>query len=272
MNSYDLLICDIDGTVVDKGADIMPVTKKAIRVFVDNGTAFALASGRPIDEKNISKTREWGFDFEPHFIIGMNGNEIWYRDERIVHKVKQIKKEEVRKILSYMWHLDTNIVIFVDGYKKVLVKRYDAWAKRSETRNNSNILVSDIEQFCQYDVGKIEFHFNNEMMPEIIECLDKNLSDEYTYTQTFYETLEIMPKGIDKGSALLMACEHLGFDINKVIACGDMDNDIPMLEKAGISICLKNGSEKTKDAADYITDESVEEDGLGKYLFRHYIF
>lgn len=271
MNKYDLLICDIDGTVVSKGTEILPITKNAIQAFVNKGTAFALASGRPIDTKNINKTKEWGFDFEPHFIIGMNGNELWYRDERIIHSVKSIKKEEVREILSYMWPLDTNIVIFADGYNKVLVKRYDDWSKRSQARNNSNILVSDFEDFCKYDVGKIEFHFDDSKKLEILETLDRHLSNKYAYTQTFFETLEIMPKGIDKGSALIEACNYFGFDINKVIACGDMDNDIPLLLEAGTSICLKNGSEKTKEVADYITDDSVEEDGLGKFLFKNFI-
>ncbi len=98
----ELLICDIDGTVVSKGTMILPETKKAIQSFVDQGVLFALASGRPITRKNINKTREWGFDFDPAFIIGNNGNEIWYNDEKTIHRSDLLRKELVREILSFM--------------------------------------------------------------------------------------------------------------------------------------------------------------------------
>ena len=39
-----------------------------------------------------------------------------------------------------------------------------------------------------------------------------------------------------------------------------------MLEKAGIGVCLKNGSDYAKSKADYITEYNVSEDGLGRFL------
>ena len=55
-----------------------------------------------------------------------------------------------------------------------------------------------------------------------------------------------------------------------VIACGDMDNDIAMLQAAGTGICLANGSEATKKAADFVTEKDVCHDGLGEYLLHKY--
>ena len=42
------------------------------------------------------------------------------------------------------------------------------------------------------------------------------------------------------------------------------------LEKAGTGICLANGSEKTKKAADYVTEKDVVHDGLGEFLLKKY--
>ena len=78
-----------------------------------------------------------------------------------------------------------------------------------------------------------------------------------------------MKPGIDKGVALKIACEELRISLEEVVACGDMDNDIPMIEAAGTGICLANGSENTKKAADIITEKDVYHDGLGDFFIRN---
>ena len=95
-------------------------------------------------------------------------------------------------------------------------------------------------------------------------------SDKYIFLKSFYGTLEYMKPGIDKGVALENICRELNIPLDKVVACGDMDNAIAMLEKAGTGICLLNGSEATKKAADHVTDEDVVHDGLGKYVLKNY--
>lgn len=45
-----------------------------------------------------------------------------------------------------------------------------------------------------------------------------------------------------------------------------MSNDNPMLECAGVGICLKNGAIDTKECAKYITDFTNNEDGFAKFI------
>ena len=51
-------------------------------------------------------------------------------------------------------------------------------------------------------------------------------------------------------------------------AIGDSENDLTMFDVAGTTICMGDGMEKLKAAADYITD-SVLEDGIFNAL-RHF--
>ena len=50
------------------------------------------------------------------------------------------------------------------------------------------------------------------------------------------------------------------------MAFGDMSNDNPMLEAAGIGVAMANGAEDTKQCADFITECSNNEDGFAKFL------
>ena len=54
----------------------------------------------------------------------------------------------------------------------------------------------------------------------------------------------------------------------QTMALGDSGNDIPMLRAADIGICMGNGTDAAKDAADYVTS-AITDDGL-YHAFEHF--
>lgn len=52
--------------------------------------------------------------------------------------------------------------------------------------------------------------------------------------------------------------DFFGIDKSEAIAFGDGENDIDMLELAGLGIAMGNGNEKLKKAADFVTKQSSE--------------
>ena len=49
------------------------------------------------------------------------------------------------------------------------------------------------------------------------------------------------------------------------MAFGDEDNDIDMLEEAGIGVVMENGSIHAKTAADYVTKDR-DSNGIGLFI------
>lgn len=82
---------------------------------------------------------------------------------------------------------------------------------------------------------------------------------------SYPNNIEIIPKNIDKGTALEAVSELLSIPLSKMIAFGDWDNDIGMLRTAGMGVCMANGSEGAKSAANMIT-ASNNDDGIDKAL------
>ena len=54
---------------------------------------------------------------------------------------------------------------------------------------------------------------------------------------------------------------YFNIDQSQAIAFGDGENDINMIELAGLGIAMGNGSDKLKNAADFVTKKSGE-DGI----------
>ena len=72
---------------------------------------------------------------------------------------------------------------------------------------------------------------------------------------------EIINRKFDKGSAVRLVAEKLGFDIADTIGFGDSMIDIEMIQAVGTSVCMDNGSPKLKELSDMVCP-GVDEDGI----------
>ena len=72
-----------------------------------------------------------------------------------------------------------------------------------------------------------------------------------TIVQSSKIYLEITDLNATKGNALNFLKEYWNLKDEEVLASGDQDNDIDMLLKAGIKVCVGNNSQKLKEISDY---------------------
>ena len=79
---------------------------------------------------------------------------------------------------------------------------------------------------------------------------------------------KVLHPEVTKGAGLRRLCAALGVGLEQVVAFGDGDNDIEFLQLAGHGLCMKNGRETAKAAANGITSLSNDEDGVAHELRR----
>ena len=81
--------------------------------------------------------------------------------------------------------------------------------------------------------------------------------------------LECSATGVTKGTGLLRLCEYLGVEPEETIAVGDADNDLNILETAGLAIAVGNANEHVKAVAAVVVND-CDHDGcaeaIDKYL------
>ncbi len=65
--------------------------------------------------------------------------------------------------------------------------------------------------------------------------------------------LEIFSKSVDKGKAVAALCDIIKISTENVVAIGDHELDIPMIETAGIGIAMGNAIQGLKEKADFVT-------------------
>ena len=96
----------------------------------------------------------------------------------------------------------------------------------------------------------------------------KNL-DDVAVTTSISGNAEFNAAGVDKGVGLAMLRTKLGIDRMHVIAFGDNENDLEMLEGAGIGVAMGYSKQYVKDAANEVTGV-IDLDGVADFLERFF--
>ena len=174
------------------------------------------------------------------YCISKDGVDVTYinhDDIKIAIKMCDEKNLTYRYVLgSGTGHLNR-----IDEYADIFKRLYD--------------MVPTQKDYEGEEVAHLLFYANRETGEEI----ERSMHDaSFAYLK---RAIEVSAKNIDKGTTLERVAKKYGCDIKDTCAFGDSGNDINMLQKAGLGICMGNGSTVCKQAADYITDD-IDEDGL----------
>ena len=84
----------------------------------------------------------------------------------------------------------------------------------------------------------------------------------FVWSYQYFNFLEVLEAGSDKGIALAWLAEYLGIGREEVMAIGDAHNDIGMIGWAGLGCAVGNAAPEVKSAARLIAEPGHEEDAV----------
>jgi hypothetical protein len=82
--------------------------------------------------------------------------------------------------------------------------------------------------------------------------LEGLLGDDARLVHTAEHYLELLPVASTKGAALAHLAAHLGVPLDRVVAVGDHDNDLEMVEVAGLGVAMAHAPESVRAVADRV--------------------
>ena len=269
-----IIFLDIDGTLTEPGKNIPPESAlKAVCGAREKGHLVYLCTGR--NYGMLKPLLDYEFD---GFVASSGGyircgNEVIY-DCPLTERQRVLALElfEKNKIFKTVECKDGS---FTDeGFKEFLKKNAKAsgnseflrWREQLEKDLN----IRPMEEYENQPVYKAVLMVDEEWKLEEPMAV---LGEEFTFViqeknEQGFINCEFISKQYDKGQAVRRVCEHMGVAVENTFAFGDSMNDLEMMEAAGFSVCMENGSRELKEIADDIC-KSVSEDGLYKAFKKH---
>jgi len=80
--------------------------------------------------------------------------------------------------------------------------------------------------------------------------------------------IHLQAKGISKGLALGKLAADMGIPVQEFLAMGDSENDLEMIQVAGVGVAVANARDAVRAAADYVTEKG-DGDGFVEAIARY---
>ena len=268
-NERYIFFSDLDDTLLTTKKEVSPKTYEALKAFVDKGNIFVICTGRGLDSA-LKVQKKYGLDFPHSFIAAYNGCQIYDCDEKKTIFKVGLELPVVKDIFDCADENGIYVHTYNDDY--ILTSKNDEEIQDYRSKVSTSVL------FCQdptvylpdppCKVICIELH-DHEKQEHFRKVISEKYREELDtmYSSPYY--LELIPKGYGKGTAVKELAEHLSIPIENTIAAGDAENDNSMLIAAGLGIAMLNATESTKKAADVITADDCDHDGLVPFLMKY---
>lgn len=252
----------MDYTLLMPGKPVSPANAEAIKELDNAGVAFTLATGRT---SYLTGKYVRALDIKVPLITSNGGALYDYSLHKDIYSNDMDADTLIRLKVLFDSFPGTDITGYsADGiYCVPDSSRRDFIADYNiDEPDHDKAPILDLNEFFE---GNILPSFNKFLLvsppPALLrEILTFPELEVVSSAKDFYD---VMRAGSTKGGALLRLADTLGIPRENTIAIGDSENDISMIEAAGVGIAMSNSTYDVLAAADHTT-ASCEEDGFAQ--------
>ncbi|OIK08329.1 Cof-type HAD-IIB family hydrolase [Bacillus sp. MUM 13] len=246
--SYRIVFLDVDGTITNHEDGSIPIsTVEAIKELKRKGLRVVAATGRPL---SLCKDL---IDLGIETFITANGGYVKHIQE-VIHKVP-IDKGIIHEVMEFAKLQRNGLSFYTEEFSMNGVTEPEILTALKETLSLN-----------EYPKTRLQTHSEE----VFLLCLFANDETVEKYIQRFPHlrfrrwhpyVLNVLQEDVSKSLAISKTLEYFNIIKSEAIAFGDGENDIDMVELAGLGIAMGNGNERLKNAADFVTKKSSE-DGI----------
>lgn len=240
---FRALALDLDGTLLDEEGRLAETTASLLRALSTRGLRIILASGR-MTARVLPFADQLGF---PVDLVTYNGSEV------LAHGPSGWSSLSSRSLpttaLDVVYTLCRTHSVFLNIYSQNTLHGYNAngdfgWSTHYETNTGAHYagkhtLIPDLPRVGIRKLLVIGTPVERNLLHDSWSPL---LSDHCQLTKSNPEYLEILEKGVSKGSALRLWLDHNRMAASDLLAFGDAENDLEMLRLAGLGIAMANAT------------------------------
>lgn len=263
MDGIKLIALDLDGTLMGEDRIITPRVRRAIDAVQSQGAVVTLATGRMFSFL-VPIAHDLGITAP---LISYQGGLIQAADSTVPLYRATMDAALVREALEWQKRRNARLVLYADD-KVFLTERQQPLEFYQHMLGENLVWVDSLGQALEHHEPVKFIIFVEPAEAESIQAeLEALFGGRLGVTRSHELIVECNPLGVSKGDALRRLAEHLHIPRSQVMAIGDQDNDIPMVQWAGIGVAMGNASPGLKAVADWIAP-SLEEDGAAVALER----
>ncbi len=261
-----ILAFDLDYTLLDSYKRVTPRTRAALERAAAAGLKLVVATGRGLSTVPPI-VRELGVF---GYIVSANGARVTEIASGAVLHTELLGADDLAPALPYIEDPDVMREVFFDNnvYTDIHALENLPYYGVTNPANQNYIRttrqpVEDTIPLMHSAFGRLEnvniFIGDPEKHARYLREL--RAIDTINVVTSFATNIEIGARGASKGNGLAALAAHFDWGPESVMAFGDSNNDLSMIQQAGIGVAMANAQKEIIDAAAFVT-LSCDEDGV----------
>lgn len=258
-----LIVLDLDGTLLNDEQKITDTTKNVLMQAKEAGHQVMIATGRPFRASSIYYD-ELQLNTP---IINFNG--------AYIHHPKNKSWEAIHSPINMNVVLDVVDSVNKFQYENLIAEVMDDVYIHVEDEAMLNffkmgdprVTMGNLKVNLPEDPTSLLIHADEKNVPIIRKHLQEVHAEliEHRRWGAPFNIIEVVRKGLNKAVGVAAVSKYLNIPRERIIAFGDEDNDLEMIDYAGIGVAMANGIKELKSIANEITS-SNNEDGIAIFL------
>lgn len=264
--SIELVVIDLDGTLLNKAHTMTERAEQTIKAARQQGVKVMLATGKTRNSA-LHIIEQLGLDTPGIFVQGF-----------VIHNADG----SIRQQVTLDPAIARQVITFAEDRGFSLIA-YSGTTTYVRSRNYHTNLTVDYGEPEPRVVGPLQNILDSTPInklaaidrsdPRRVKALRWHLNMQLDGTARLVqpavpEMVEVLPKGGSKGAALRNILKEMRISPANVLAIGDGENDIEMLEMAGVGVAVANAEPVAKNAANFVTTASYG-DGVAEAIERY---
>ncbi len=262
---YRVVAADLDGTLLRSDKTISEETIEELRRITEKGVFFIPSTGRTHRELP-GALRKLPF---LRYALCCNGGAVYdYLEQRYLYE-EVIPYDLALEVLEYTKTIPVYESVVVSGERICKGEDDGSICEYIRKRAVKDILfnftgASDVKKAFaakHSDSQKMLLYLDDRADRETVIRGLRERFPQLEISSSGPVFIEVNVKGVDKGKALTRFCRMQGIPAEESIAFGDAENDLTMLDAAGLAVVMENGTDEAKRHADMVCP-SNDDDGV----------
>lgn len=262
---YRLLAIDLDETLLNENSQISPRSKRAIREAVNRGVIITISTGR-MYRTSIPYVRELALNTDWP-MINYQGALIKTTESGEVLYHRPLENELAVAAASAAEAFGEEACAYVE--ERLYINRENRYSLYYRQKYDVTVeVVGPLDLFLEkqgWNPTKITVFNWNGKFEKIKEAVEPCYRDKITMLEPYPFFFEFTDRRATKGQALQRLTLELGIRREEIIAFGDSNNDIDMIQYAGLGVAVANAVPEVLEAADLVTAANTE-DGVARVI------
>ncbi|WP_243291313.1 Cof-type HAD-IIB family hydrolase [Bacillus sp. FJAT-47783] len=263
-----LIAIDLDGTLLKDNKTISPYSKKIIEKVKAQGHIVCIATGRPFRSSDV-----YYYELDLHTpIVNFNGAFVHHpKDDSWGTYHTTLELDVVKEIVEVAEKHDVHNIL-AEVLDAVYFHYHDEKLLDIFSMGNPVVNIGDLKNILQKEVTSILIHSDEENVDKIRDYLSDvhaNVVDHRRWAAPWH-VIEIIKSGIHKAVGLQKIAAYYNIPQERIMAFGDEDNDIEMIQYAGCGVAMGNAIPQIKAIANKETTTN-EEDGVARFLEKYFL-